>query len=795
MNNNYLNVYDGKSTDHIIPHDEIAYNFPFELDLFQKEGIFRIHKDENILITAHTGSGKTVLAEYCIFNAFKKNKKVIYTSPIKSLSNQKYAEFIQKFGKDSVGILTGDIKMSPDAPCIIMTTEILRNLLFKKPTNYFIDIEDVDSVIFDEVHYINDPDRGKVWEECIVLLPSRINLVMLSATIDKADQFANWIGNIKQKPINLISTTHRVVPLRHYFWKPYMLELNGKEELQYKLIELCDDKKNFKNYGLVKNQYQPRDINKIMDRLLDFLVDNNHLPSLFFKLSRKKCETICRFVRKSLVTFEEETEIRNIFESYMKDYKHIYEPLPQYQDIQNQIKKGVAYHHSGLIPILKEIIEILYSKGLIKILFATETFSIGVNMPTKTVLFSELEKFDNNGQRLLRTDEYLQMSGRAGRRGLDKFGTIIILPTMDLITENEMKSMMTGSSPSLNSKFNLSYQFVLKTAFHDDFNVDDFLGQTLIMNENDKKALALLKERDEYEVKINDIIIDEDDVNVLKRYNEIHCKLTDTFFSLKKKDKDKLEKEQKELGKHVSKTNISFSVLFEKYKSIQEYKKNIVTIDKNIYWFDNSLKDQILTIMDILRSEGYVNENQNLNQNQNKMTKKGIIASSINECQELVFTEIICRGLFDNLEFPEIVAVIASFINEKDGGNNPLYINDLNIPESVKKVLKEENNIAEYYERLEDEKKLYIKSDYTIYLDFVVPAYIWASNGSIHDVYKETTIYDGNFVKAIMRINSICENLMEIFKNIERLDLCKKMENYNHLLIRDVANNTSLYVK
>ena len=154
-----------------------------------------------------------------------------------------------------------------------------------------------------------------------------------------------------------------------------------------------------------------------MDKLIDFLVIKNFTPALFFKFSRKKCESIVKTVRKNLLTFEEIASVENIFNFYMKNYKKTYELLPQYIDVYNQLKKGVVYHHSGLIPILKEIIEILYSKGLVKILFATETFAIGVNMPTKTVLFTELEKYDNDGLRDLRSDEYLQMSGRAGRRG------------------------------------------------------------------------------------------------------------------------------------------------------------------------------------------------------------------------------------------------------------------------------------------------------------------------------------------------------------------------------------------
>ena len=199
----YLNIFTDKICNHIIPETEISYQFPYPLDAFQLEGIYRIHINENVLITAHTGSGKTVLAIYAIAHNIKKNKKVIYTSPTKSLSNQKYAEFINIFGKNNnVGILTGDIKMNPDAQCIIMTTEILRNILFKHNSNIentLVNINDVGAVIFDEVHYINDPDRGKVWEESIILLPRDITLVMLSATIDKPEIFATWVGNIKKK--------------------------------------------------------------------------------------------------------------------------------------------------------------------------------------------------------------------------------------------------------------------------------------------------------------------------------------------------------------------------------------------------------------------------------------------------------------------------------------------------------------------------------------------------------------------------------------------------------------------
>ena len=802
QNSPYLSIFKNNICENEIPHEDLAYDFPYTLDAFQKEGIYRIYKNENILITAHTGSGKTVLAIYAIAHCLKHNKKVIYTSPTKSLSNQKYAEFVEKFSNDpnlsgSVGIMTGDIKMNPDAQCIIMTTEILRNILYRennkvqeletigsKQLNDYslINIYDVGAVIFDEVHYINDPDRGKVWEETIVLLPSEITLVMLSATIDKPELFASWIGEIKKKPISLIPTSHRVVPLRHYFWKPNVIQENGKDIIKWNMIDLLDEHGKFKNYDIIRNKYKIHDLNKLMDNLTNYLVEHNYIPALFFKLSRKKCENMCKTVRKNLLTHEEVHEVDNMFHYYMKDYKKTYEILPQYQDVYAQLLKGVVYHHSGLIPILKEIIEILYSKGLVKILFATETFSIGVNMPTKTVLFSELEKYDNKGQRLLRTDEYLQMSGRAGRRGLDKFGSVILLPTFELPDEISMKNMMTGKSPMLNSKFKLSYQFVLKILSYQEFNIDDFLSNTLIMTQNKKQLIGIMNDKNSVEEKIKLIEMCENDFKNMENYDKIVKKLNDTFFVVKKNDRIKLEKTKKDMELYEN-----FNHLYEKYNAYTNYKNELNNIENYIWHNNYGIKDNIETIIQLLNEENYLKEN--------KLTQRGIVASVANEVNEILFTEMIFRGFLDNLEFPEIVGVLSMFINEKDQSMGDKYINDLDIPKKIVEIYNKLKDIGEYYMDQEDKYKLYIANDYMLYIDFVESAYIWANGGSIHDVYKNTSVYDGNFVKAIMRINNICENLMEICNTLERYDISLKLEAHNEILIRDITSINSLYVK
>ena len=784
----YLKVFNKLEKANEVPENEIAYKFPYELDNFQKQGIYGIHNNENVLITAHTGSGKTVLAIYAIAHALKNNKKVIYTSPTKSLSNQKFSEFKEKF--ESVGILTGDIQMNPDAQCIIMTTEILRNMLYKENDNQIssssyslnMDINEIGAVIFDEVHYINDPDRGKVWEEVIVLLPPQIILVMLSATIDKPDEFASWIGDIKQKPIHLIPTSHRVVPLKHYYWKgTKFINNNGKDEISWNMVEMLSASGEFKNYDIMRNKFKVYDVNKLMDNLVDYLVDENYIPALFFKFSRKKCEELCRMVRKNLLTHEEMSSVEKIFNFQMRNYKKIYEKLPQYQSVYDQLLKGVVYHHSGLIPILKEIIEILYSKGLIKILFATETFSIGVNMPTKTVLFTDLDKYDNKGKRFLRSDEYLQMSGRAGRRGLDEFGSVILLPTFDLLSEIELKSIMVGKSPSVKSKFNLSYQFVLKTMLLETKNINDIISNTLIRNEYNKLTSGLKRKNDEIQLLLEKYSFNEDELKVFKRYDDIYNKMNNTIFILKKKDYQKLEDEKKKIEAEKD-----FQNNYKKYHEYTDLIKEFNSNNNSIEYNETEILNQIEVIKNVLKDYEYIKEDDTL-------TKKGIIASAVNDCNELLFTEMIFQGYLDDLTFPEIVGLLSTFINEKDGTEK--YLSDLDISDNLYYVLKDLQKLSFQLEEHESNNGLLgLKMDYNLYLDFIEPSYIWASGGTIQDIYSVTEIYDGNFVKAIMRINNICDNLMDICKTIERYDICAKLENSTSILIRDITTINSLYV-
>ena len=742
------------------------YDFGFELDSFQKHAITAIKNNENVLVTAHTGSGKTVPAIFGIAHSLQANKKIIYTSPIKSLSNQKLFELKQKF--PDIGILTGDIKFNPDAQCVIMTTEILRNILYQKESQH-INIEEVDKVIFDEVHYINDPDRGKVWEECMILMPPRITLIMLSATIDKADEFASWIGNIKQKTTNLIPTSHRVVPLEHYFYLP---------DSHQQLKKIVSHNGTFQNYNEIKEEYHFVQSSKMINDFIEYLKVHTLVPALFFIFSRKECEKMALSVHKSLVSSEEINEIDKIFSYELRHHKKTYEKSPQYHEIHRLVLKGIAYHHSGLIPILKEVIEILFGKGLIKVLFATETFAVGVNMPTKTVIFPKLTKYSNKGFRNLRTDEYLQMAGRAGRRGLDKFGTVIILPNDELMEQNALKKMMTGKSPCISSKFKLTYQFLLKILNNPDHDLNKFLGKSLFSQDNEaqvesyKRELVVLKSKNHHG-------LNEEDLKTVKEYHRQLKKLDNLRGNARKKESIKLEKSKKDIR--------NFNTINGKY---EKYLKQCYEIEK----LEGSIRFQNTFVSeDVSKMIKYLVDNDYYRAEDKKVLMKGVMASEISECNEIMLTEIINNDFFLSLEPAEIVGVLAVFIEEKS--NDVLGFDSLIVPDNVKQTLSNINYIAQDYGDYEYNCGIDIGTDWGLYLSFIGPAYDWANGESIFEIYKKyEDVYEGTFIRNILRINNIVDNIKNIAEMVNKPELLKKLENIESIMIRDQVTTESLYI-
>jgi len=456
-------------------YDVIFNSYPYPLSDFQKYAIEAIVKGHHVLSCAHTGSGKTLAAEFAIQYFVNKGKKVIYTSPIKALSNQKYYEFTKKYPDITFGLMTGDIKTNPCADVIIMTTEILMNRLFVKntnnannsdtsenPINTTLDFQiDLDSelacVVFDEVHYINDTDRGHVWEQTIMMLPPHVQMVMLSATIDNPVGLATWCeecrGNnqLIPKQVYLAYTDTRVVPLTHYVYfatteEPFK-KIKDKEqqrvirEATNQLLPIMTptaNKFHETSYNKIKQMAHLFDKERfymkrkfVLNHLAEDLRDKEMLPAIAFVFSRKHVEQCAKEITTNILEFDSKVPytMRHECEQIIRKFPNAreYLELPEFNELVALLEKGIGIHHSGMIPVLREIVEIMISKKHVKLLFATESFAIGLDCPIRTAIFTSLQKFTSDGLRYLHSHEYTQMAGRAGRRGIDTVGYVIHL--------------------------------------------------------------------------------------------------------------------------------------------------------------------------------------------------------------------------------------------------------------------------------------------------------------------------------------------------------------------------------
>lgn len=554
----------------------MAREYPFELDNFQKEAIYHLEMGDSVFVAAHTSAGKTVVAEYAVALAIRHMTRCLYTSPIKALSNQKFRDFRQTFDSEDVGILTGDVQVNPEASCLVLTTEILRSMLYKGADL----IRDVEFVVFDEVHYINDSERGVVWEEVIIMLPAHVTIILLSATVPNTKEFADWVGRTKKKDIYVISTAKRPVPLEHFLYtnKEIHKIVNSKGEflnqgwkdaiesmkrLQVKEREAAGqgpltrsgpnaaqsgqqrgrgDKRggkgpNFFNHvasvmsnrggGPNSGRAHHDDQNRWV-HLVGMLKKKELLPVVAFTFSKKRCEANATSMPNTdLCSAKEKSEVHIVVERSLTRLSDSDRKLPQILKMKDLLSRGVAVHHGGLLPIVKEIVEILFSRGLVKVLFATETFAMGVNMPARCVVFSGIRKHDGRSFRDLLPGEYTQMSGRAGRRGLDSTGVVIIVCDETPPDTISLHKMILGSATKLQSQFRLTYNMVLNLLRVEALRVEEMIKSSFSENAQQKLLPDQLKNVIEGEKQLNAVRIVDDsaEMELLKRYHEVSTRL------------------------------------------------------------------------------------------------------------------------------------------------------------------------------------------------------------------------------------------------------------------------------
>ena len=737
------------------------YKFDFELDDFQKEAVECIDNSKSIVVCAPTGAGKTCIAEHAIHKALEENTRVFYTTPLKALSNQKFYDFGKKYGEGNVGLLTGDTSINREAPVVVMTTEVFRNMLYNTNFGSLKDnLRGVKYVVLDEVHYMNDEQRGTVWEESIIYCPSNIQIIALSATIANSKQLCDWINTVHSQT-ELIYTDFRPVPLRHYYFdssKPFdILPLLTPEGRLNKKI------KPEKKVNLYSRQAKKQNNVK---NVINVLKKKDMLPAIFFTFSRKKCdENMEKCADLNLITQEEAKQIRLEIHDFLKD--HVY--LENNKNLE-YLYNGIASHHAGLLPAWKLLVERLFQKGLIKVVFATETLAAGINMPARTTVISAISKRTDSGHRMLTANEFLQMSGRAGRRGMDKIGNVVVMGTQFQSPE-EVAELVKSSANPLESRFSPSYSMVLNLLQ----NLELEQAKELILKSfgyfsSTDRLKPMILQQMEYEKTINKLKqekcpfnhTNEDfiEFNKLKDKFIVFRKLTKTLL---RQAKQKGQKNAPEVNEYSNKTK-EIRNLMQKYNCeiCRGYKKHIKNLEiinryekrykdlckniehqKDIYW------NKFLAHKEILEKFGYLKDETPL--------EKGVVCSMIRAENELFLSEIILKGILDELQPYELASVVCALVTEDL--RSDVYPNQP-VSKNTRKAL---NKIKEIRKRIAIEQRnfdintpMYINSYYSPLIEQ------WILETPWEDIAKQTDSSEGDIVRVFRRTVDVLRQLSSL---------------------------------
>ena len=839
------------------PYDkpnEAFDSWDFDLSDFQKYAIESIITGNNTIITAHTGSGKTLPAEFLMRFFKDQNKKVVYTTPIKALSNEKFWDFSKKFPEISFGLITGDTKFNPDADILIMTTECLCNTLYQMKMIktgslkddqvnllFEMDVEnELGGVVFDEIHYINDEDRGHVWEESIMMLPNHVQILGLSATMNNPEKFCSWIEN-KGKEVWLCPNKKRVVPLKHYHFITVAESVLDKFPSNIKT--LIEDNNFYEKSIVLKeksfNDFKYEKINKlvkyfrqnnvwidkkfVLNRFVRHLKLNNLLPGICFVFSQKKCEEFAQCI--SLNLFEEGSKIPSIIEDECKktimklpNYREYIE-LPEYKKIVKLLGKGIAYHHAGVTNVFREMIELLFSKGYIKFLFATETFAVGINMPTRTVAFTSMKKYTNKGFRWLKSSEYSQMSGRAGRRGKDVIGHVFHLTNFYAIQEDNfpptqtMRIIFSGKAPSIESKFKINSNIILKLISVGNNNFDTFVKDSMISDSIDKQKniyleiiTSLKQKKDTMEIQLSTL---RTPVDKILTYQELES----SSKNVSRKKRNKMLREM-DLIKQETK---SFTSDYDWYLSYQNLDIEILKQTKIMKNLESYVQNEINILLEMLRNHGFIEivretETEMLtmyNQVESHkivytLTEKGKIASNLNELHPLAMTNVLDSKVLNTLTPCEIACVLSIFTNLRlSEQNSVLDKHTLSISknaiDAIEKIEQSHKLFYDYqlYNKMEDIQHKHLENIHYNMCDFI---HSWWNSEDANQCYKEVTTMKyygvslGKIIKAILKLNNIVDELDKVCLIQNNFELMEKLREIPKHTLKFIATNQSLYL-
>ena len=835
--------------------------FKYPLHSFQKWAIESTILGHHTLVCCPTGSGKSAAAEFAIHYFHSIGKKVIYCSPIKSLSNQKFADFKEKYPHISIGIKTGDISCNTEADVVIMTTEILSNfpLLGKVEqkgiqtnTSVFCSTfpkSGLGAVIFDEIHMINDPDRGKVWEQAIMMLPPSVQIIGLSATLDNPERFAKWIedvgaskhnnegamgiyppiedvgaskhnNEVVSKEVYLTTKKERIVPLIHYSFitaptgifkavkdksmqeeirsiigKPFVIQ-SAKGEFQeghyHKMNKMM---KLFEKHNVrIKRQH-------VLNEVAQHLVEKEMLPALCYVFSRKQLEVCAKEMTTNLLEFDSKIPytIDRECEQIMRKMPNYLEylNLPEYIHLVSLLRKGVAIHHSGMIPILKEIVEILFAKGSIKLLFCTESVAIGLNLPVKTAIFTDVSKHDGHSLRMLHAHEYTQAAGRAGRLGFDTVGHVIHLNNLFRNVESiGYKQMMKGTPQKLVSKFKISYNLLLNLIDLDQQDFSKFVNQSMIQ-------LDITGEIKDYTEQINLVAKEIFKLDETISHLKTPLPIVEEYIKCLDDQVGAVNKKKKELDKKISAFLDEYRFIDTEKNVVKKWREKqdeLYQLQKCADNTTNYIQSNIDMVLDFLCSQKFIEENKERKEEikgNYSLLEKGLVAVHLREVHCLVFANFYQD--ISLLSSKQIIIVLSCFTN-------------VSVSEDFKELIPKTEDIVvqRLIEKMKNESDLYLEkeydfntgSDYTFHYDLLNYIGEWAEQCNdevscklfLQKLEREKDIFLGEFVKALLKITNIATELEQIAELQNNVEFLSKLKEIPVMLLKYVVTNQSLYV-
>lgn len=744
------------------------YKFDFKLDTFQEEALFHINEGKSVVVCAPTGAGKTCIAQMAIHKALEEGVRIFYTTPLKALSNQKFSDFSQKYGEENVGLLTGDTSINRGAQIVVMTTEVFRNMLYGTNFGSVNDnLMNVRYVVLDEVHYMNDEQRGTVWEESLIYCPTNVQIIALSATVANSQQLTDWINTVHSKT-ELVYTDFRPVPLRYFYYdssKPNEILplLTPDKQLNSKI------KPEARVQGFRKKLPQRSPARDVVS----ILHNKNMLPAIYFTFSRKKCdEQMEKAAQLCLLTPEEKKEIKRITDEYLSQNTYL---------INNKhleyILNGVASHHAGLLPGWKVLVEKLFQKGLIKVVFATETLAAGINMPARSTVISSVSKRTDSGHRMLSASEFLQMSGRAGRRGMDEVGFVTVVGTAFQSPE-EVAQLVTSDSNPLESRFSPSYSMVLNLLQR--FSLDE--AKELILKsfgyfsstERLKPLMAQKAESDKVIANFEGFICQfghtTEDMLEYNKIKNTYIEYRKIQKTLKKQMKHRSEEREQNYVEFEAKTkdflrrvhsyacdtckvykkHIKEVELLDRFKKKSQKLEGSIEYEKDIYW------RKFLNHTAALQEMGYIENNY--------PNEKGMTTAAIRAENELYLAEIIFSGVLNTLQPDELASVICA-INTEDLRAD--IFPDLPVSRGTKKALNQIKNIKRQISLVqrdcEIDTEMYINSYYSPLIEY------WINGGEWEQLLGQISAGEGDIVRCFKRTIDVLRQITIIPNVAEEL--------------------------